>query len=293
METVPHELRPLSKPAAGRVYYAGRDGWPAPTAGALRVRRIPRVSGSIDFASLADAQESEEEAAAAPETGPVSVWREYENVGPEIILGRERFGGLGVGLSALVDAESDSPLAHSCGPALRSAANGGPPEHATLVAALEHTARASPGSCGITFCFGGDGEDHFESYAELLREAHRLASVLGRLGVRRGDAVALQLVETRRHLHVVWACALGGFPSLTVAVAPKLVPGNAVVAKLVAAVAQLEARHLVCSDELVVQLQSLLRPSVAIHALGMLDEAADAVGDVAHPAGALSGTQLV
>ena len=30
--------------------------------------------------------------------------------------------------------------------------------------------------------------------------------------------------EAEAHLRAVWACALGGFPSVTVAVAPKLTP---------------------------------------------------------------------
>ena len=38
----------------------------------------------------------------------------------------------------------------------------------------------------------------------------------------------------------MWACALGGFPSVTVAVAPRLVASNAVAAKLLAALAQLD-----------------------------------------------------
>ena len=63
------------------------------------------------------------------------------------------------------------------------------------------------------------------------------------LGLAPRAVVALQLLEPQLLLRAVWACALGGFPSVTVAVAPKLTPQNAVAAKLVAAVAQLGARH--------------------------------------------------
>ena len=37
------------------------------------------------------------------------------------------------------------------------------------------------------------------------------------LGLAPRGVVALQLLEPQLHLRAVWACALGGFPSVTVA----------------------------------------------------------------------------
>ena len=72
---------------------------------------------------------------------------------------------------------------------------------------------------------------------------------------------------------MIWACALGGFPTLTVAVAPQLLPTNAVAAKLVAAVAMLQARHVIASDEIVAPLRALL-PATVVTAMTALDKAA-------------------
>ena len=58
---------------------------------------------------------------------------------------------------------------------------------------------------------------------------------LRRLGLRRGDAVALQIVECRSLLHAVWGCVLGGTPSVAVAVPARYDASEAGCQKLVAA----------------------------------------------------------
>ena len=69
-----------------------------------------------------------------------------------------------------------------------------------------------------------------------------LVALQGREGVRRGDAVALQIADARTHLRVFWACALGGITPVTVAVPNQYTPDNASVAKLLGAVNVLSAK---------------------------------------------------
>jgi acyl-CoA synthetase (AMP-forming)/AMP-acid ligase II len=64
-----------------------------------------------------------------------------------------------------------------------------PPRHDTLPRALAAAARTD---LGLTFVGAGEAET-FLPYAALERSARRLAHGLGRLGVRRGDRVALVL----------------------------------------------------------------------------------------------------
>lgn len=93
------------------------------------------------------------------------------------------------------------------------------------------------------------------------------------LGLAPRGVVALQLLEPQLHVRAVWACALGGYPSVTVAVAPKLTPQNAVAAKLMAAVAQLGAKHVLASDTLLAPLAALLPASVHVLSASRLDAA--------------------
>lgn len=62
-----------------------------------------------------------------------------------------------------------------------------PPIHESLAAALSAAARSAH---GITFIDAAETES-FLPYAALLRSARRFANGLGRLGVRRGDRIAL------------------------------------------------------------------------------------------------------
>lgn len=57
------------------------------------------------------------------------------------------------------------------------------------------------------------------SYAELLDEASRLLAGLRGLGLAAGDKVVLQLAANREFVVALWACVLGGFVSVPLAVA--------------------------------------------------------------------------
>lgn len=270
-----------------RVYWAGRDGRQpsSAVAEAVRVRRMPRdASGRVDFASLESVREAEGSAEPAAPGGAVAVWREYDEVGPEIVLGVERFGSIDAAVSSAADTGSDAPLAYCRGPELLPASAGGAPEHETLAHALLHTAKHAPASVGITYCCSGSGgvdmEHRFESYAGLLREAIGLLAGLREAGLKRGHPLMLQINETRRYLHAVWACVLGGMPSLTVAVPPAYTQSNSVASKLVSAAAQLQARDVLCSAGLKIGLARLLPPSVRLHELSRVEAcgAASALG---------------
>ena len=209
-----------------------------------------------------------------PPTSDVVVTRDYDFDEPTLLLRRDVFGSVSTPVGAAAeeaDAASSAPGARVRGPPLlpHSATN---PEHRTLVDALVHT--ASHSNHGITFV--SNSATDFERYSELLAASRRLLAGLRVRGLRAGDVAALQLVDPRTHLRAVWACALGGFPSVTVAVAPRLVASNAVAAKLLAALAQLDGRHVLCSDELEAPLRALLPAGVAVHTASAVAAAASA-----------------
>ena len=77
-----------------------------------------------------------------------------------------------------------------------------------------------------------DGQEDFQSYAELLGEARRVLSGLRRLGLKPGDRVILQIDSLRNHFTTFWGCVLGGFTPVTVAVAASYADKNGVVSKL-------------------------------------------------------------
>ena len=293
------------KHLAPATYFVSRDGVTKecvrggrPSATARRLRRHP----------TADELQTLEETNAATATllgdddGPIIVVREYAETEPTLLMGHERFVCVDESCSAPPEPHDEclgaAPVAQACGPPLLPASQGGPPEFLTLCEALEHTARHAPADCGITYVSRGCVV--FESYATLRAEAGRMLCGLRALELAPHGVVALQLVEPQLHLRAVWACALGGLPSVTVAgaraapppdtslppcrrrraagplpreltrrhllclaaVAPKLTPQNAVAAKLVAAVAQLGVKHVLASDTLLSPLEALLPTSV-------------------------------
>lgn len=77
-----------------------------------------------------------------------------------------------------------------------------------------------------------DGQEDFQSYADLLAEARRILTGLRSLGLQPRDRVILQIDNLRHHFTTFWACVLGGFTPVTVAVAPSYTDKNGVVSKL-------------------------------------------------------------
>ena len=230
--------------------------------GATRVRRLPLTpAGLIDGELLATCDHSAAaDAAHASSSGPFVVARAVTEEPLALLLGRETYGACAGESSTSADSAMGSGASsHVRGPPLRSAAEGGPKELPTLCDALRDAAAQDGGARGITFLAGGEAS--FESYADLLDNARRmLVALQGREGVRRGDAVALQIADARTHLRVFWACALGGITPVTVAVPNQYTPDNASVAKLLGAVNVLSAK-LVFTSAAAVPAVAALTPS--------------------------------
>lgn len=99
----------------------------------------------------------------------------------------------------------------SVGPPLR------PLEVDTLDAALRRAALAGgPGEVGY---LGPGGTLERQSYAELRDEASQLLGGLRGIGLTAGDRVIFQLAANREFVVAFWACVLGGFVAVPLAVA--------------------------------------------------------------------------
>src|SRR5688572_8606168 len=77
-----------------------------------------------------------------------------------------------------------------------------------------------------------EGHEDFQSYAELLADARCILAGLRKIGLQPRDRVILQIDNLRNHFSTFWACVLGGFTPVTVAVAPSYKDKNGVVSKL-------------------------------------------------------------
>ena len=167
-------------------------------------------------------------------------------------------------------------LSVSRGPPLPSVDAGGPPFHSTLVEALEFVANSSSSTHGITYVEGD--EPVFESYRELLANAHRTRYAIFNLGVRRGQPLVLQLTERQSHFHVLWACFLSSIQPVTIAIPSRYEKTNAVFLKLQGVTSQLAAKHLLASSRNVAPLRSLMPSAVRVHDLASLDFSVPSMG---------------
>ena len=247
----------------GVKFYAGKAE--IGTATAQRVRRLPRdpATGRIDDSSLSEVLGGASSQITAD--GVVVVSRPYLDHPNELIFGRDAFSGSEIEFGSPPAA---SPPAHAVGPALVK--EGLTPHDATtMVSALEIAAKNAGEHKGIKYV--EQGTCIFESYATLRDEARKVLHALRKLGLSAGAPLAMQVTERKMHLHAVWGCALGGFPSLTVAIPPKYVAGNAVVQKLLGVIAQVDARHLLASTANVQPLTALLPSHVKLHDVASLD----------------------
>lgn len=258
----------------GTDFYASRaelDGVPSSY---RRMRRLPRdpSTGRIDGVALSQVPTGT--ASQVTPDGVAVVWRPYSEHPPELIFGADSYSGSDIELGSPPAA---SPPAHACGPPLVDEESSFA-QHATMVDALEFAAAKAGAHKGIKYV--EQGECTFESYASLRHEARKVLYALRKLGLVPGEPLAMQVTERRLHLHAVWGCALGGFPSLTVAIPPKYVAGNAVVQKLLGVIAQVDAHHLLASSANVVPLSALLPASVALHDVAALELAGVEPGGV-------------
>ena len=110
-----------------------------------RLRRMPS-----DVAELEGMASEEAVVEFATGARQCAVWREYRELEPSLLLGREAFGAVDQTSSLAADPESDAPFAHAGGPAILKENEGGVIEYATLVEALESTVQRS-GERGITY----------------------------------------------------------------------------------------------------------------------------------------------
>ncbi|MFK0048624.1 SDR family NAD(P)-dependent oxidoreductase [Streptomyces sp. NPDC090741] len=126
---------------------------------------------------------------------------------------------------------ADAPPAAAGTPAL---AYGGelPPDPGfptTLQEALRLAAELAPDR-GTVYLTGGD--EHFQSYSQLLADAQRLLTGLRATGIAPGEAVLFQFGDNRAFVTAFWACVLGGYLPTPVGAAPGYDRENAVTTKL-------------------------------------------------------------
>jgi acyl-CoA synthetase (AMP-forming)/AMP-acid ligase II/thioesterase domain-containing protein/NADP-dependent 3-hydroxy acid dehydrogenase YdfG len=110
----------------------------------------------------------------------------------------------------------------------------GPPLRRLDVSTLDGALRraVSMGGSGESLYIGPDGALDRQSYAELLDEASRLLGGLRGLGLLAGDKVLFQLAGNRDFVVGFWACVLGGYVAVPLAVPPVDSPGAPAAAKV-------------------------------------------------------------
>lgn len=112
----------------------------------------------------------------------------------------------------------------------------------------EAICRAAESERGI-LVVGNDGNESFSSYSEIFRLALKMKTGLELLGVRERDSVILQCNDIKDHFVAFWACILGGFIPVTVAVPPVYKAENAVVSKLINVWEVLEHPTIICNEK--------------------------------------------
>jgi len=166
----------------------------------------------------------------------------------------------------------------ACGPRLLSASEGGPPEFATLIDALE-AAAASRGT-GITYL--SDSVEIFETYTELLGAARHHLGGLRKIGMEQGEPCLMQIGQLRVHIHAMWGCILGGISLVNVSIPSKHEVKSAVVQKLLGVLDNLDAKHVLASSDNAASLRRLLPQTseganTTVHDVSQLDVSSPAV----------------
>ena len=163
-------------------------------------------------------------------------------------------------------------VAHAVG---RPLAPAPPDAPRTLVEALRQAALTRR---GITFVRAGAATT--VSYAELLDAAREQLGALQSLGLRKGDAVVMQLPELRVHVTLLWAAILGGIAPVNIAIPPRYDPKSGVVQKLLGVVEDLDARHVLAwhsNDEALRTLLAPVAPKCVVHDASALVTAQPAI----------------
>jgi acyl-CoA synthetase (AMP-forming)/AMP-acid ligase II len=101
----------------------------------------------------------------------------------------------------------------------------------TLIQSLQQAAQADPGQ-GILYVYA-DGQEVFQSYAELLYEARCVLAGLRCAHLQPQDKAIFQFSDNRHFLTAFWGCMLGGIIPVPLGVALDYSKRNAAVNKLV------------------------------------------------------------
>ncbi|MEM9164633.1 MAG: AMP-binding protein, partial [Cyanobacteria bacterium P01_F01_bin.4] len=152
----------------------------------------------------------------------------------------------------LAMAETCQALAISCGEPLQSA----DALPTNLAQALRRTAQRFPAQ-GITY-IQTDGTDVVQSYPELLADAERILSGLQQLQLEPQAKLIFQFDNNQDYIPAFWACMLGGFVPVPIAIAPVYEPDNAVVQKLCNAWEHLDKPIVLTNESVAPGLRSLV-----------------------------------
>jgi acyl transferase domain-containing protein/acyl-CoA synthetase (AMP-forming)/AMP-acid ligase II/acyl carrier protein len=166
---------------------------------------------------------------------------------------------------------SDSPVNHLSSQSL-SLCRGIPfPDQVyatvTLAGCLEQAAQKRT---GITYVQAKSGDRashetiHTQSYAELLADAQRILGGLRLLGLQPQAQVILQLPQADDFLATIWACILGGFVPVPIAVLPSYDQHSNKVQGLRYAIEVLATATIVTSTSLEQPLQSWVQPLTSV-----------------------------
>ncbi len=118
-------------------------------------------------------------------------------------------------------------------------------------------ARAARGDHGITY-LRDKGDSHVLPYAQLHREALRVAAGLAAQGVRPGQPVLLQLTHAAEFLPAFWGCVHAGAVPVPMAVPSLYQPDDQVAARLLHGAERFPGAPLICQPQARAALAGLL-----------------------------------
>ncbi|MFB3041638.1 MAG: AMP-binding protein, partial [Candidatus Poribacteria bacterium] len=125
----------------------------------------------------------------------------------------------------------------------------------TLSEVLQRAAANTPNN-GILY-IQPDGSEIFQSYSALLADAKRILMGLRKQALKPQDKVIFQLEFNLDFIPAFWACVLGGFVPVPIAIAPSYEPSNGVVSKLHNAWQMLDRPMVLTSERLAPSIRSL------------------------------------
>ncbi|NEO09751.1 SDR family oxidoreductase [Moorena sp. SIO3I8] len=140
-----------------------------------------------------------------------------------------------------------------------------PTDISTLSQALLKTARVAPEQGIIYLDSDSQGNTHqnYQSYPALLEEAQQILGGLRKLNLKPQDKVIFQFDQNQDFIPTFWACILGGFVPVPIAIAPTYESSNSTVNKLCNAWKMLEQPVILTSDTLAPAIRGLCFPVAA------------------------------